>query len=144
MTVRASTLWSAAATATAALSTPSLFVAFLYAYGFQDDVDWSDHASFLTTCLVLTATEAIVVGLLVLAVGRAQGWARLLTLGPLVTFGLNLLALAAGVGVSLANEGQGSVTADQPDGPFYAVLAAALAVGAACLGAATRVVPPRD
>lgn len=141
--VNAATLWFTAVTATVSASTPTLFMAFLFAYGFQDDIGWGNHTFFLTACLVITAAESLLVGMLVLAADRGRRRARAASFGALVTWGLNLVALSAGVLISLTHERENSVTADQADWPFVVLLVAALVLGAVSLVSAARTVPVR-
>ncbi|MCW2783773.1 MAG: hypothetical protein JWP74_290 [Marmoricola sp.] len=92
---------------------PVYFVAFLFAYGFQDSVGWKNHLSFLAAIAIF----AVLCGLSVLL---AAVWEPAVTTGELFAFGIQaalaLNALVVGIAslVSDANTDQGSVTAGYP------------------------------
>lgn len=102
-----------------------LFVDFLFAYGFQDHVGAAQHVVFL----VLVTISAIGLGVLggslsaaLLSVPMRRG----IRFGVAVSTAAHLVALALGTVVSLLNEDQSSVTADQADWPFVTLVVLAL------------------
>lgn len=96
---------------------PAYFVAFLFAYGFQDSVDVADHALFL----ILIGVFAAVAGCMSLAVPLAHSpypaLRRRLAFGVLafgVLASLSLNAAVVGVGsiVSATHKNENSVSQD--------------------------------
>jgi len=116
----------------------SLFIAFLIAYGFVDEVSTVHHVVFLGLLAGSIVVCGLVLGLIdapLLKVPFRQG----LRFGLAVSASLHLLALAIGTVVSLSYEDQGSVTADQPDAPFVVLVVAAGVLAALAAWASTRV-----
>lgn len=102
-----------------------LFLAFLFAYGFQDHVGAAQHVVFLA----IAAVSAVGLGVLggsLSAVLLSVPVRRGIRFGLAVSVAAHLVALALGIVVSLANEDQNSVTADQADWPFVSLVVLAL------------------
>lgn len=115
----------------------TLFVAFLFAYGFQDHVGATQHAVFLVEVAVSAVVLGVVAGSLsavLLSVPVHRG----IRFGVAVSVAAHLVALALGTVVSLANEDQSSVTADQADWPFVLLVVLALAGSVVSARWATR------
>lgn len=97
-------------------------------YAFSDEVTTTMHLAFLAGTVVLTALGAA----LVLVVGRRRvepderHAAAAAALAPTSVVVLGVLAL--GTVVSMLNEDQGSITADQPNAPFVGLVAACVVV----------------
>lgn len=105
--------------------TMTLFLAFLFAYGFQDHVGLVQHIVFLVLLTSSTVGLGVLGGSLsaaLLSVPVHRG----IRFGVAVSTAAHLAALALGTCVSLANEDQNSVTADQADWPFVVVVVLAL------------------
>ncbi len=111
-------------------------VAFLIAYGFAEQVTTFMHVVFLVLSLVLALVAAGITWP-VLSAGMRYGAARGLG-GALALVGATYGAtLGVGTLVAMLNEGQNSVTADQPNAPFVVLVlaCAALAIGGAVAAA---------
>lgn len=113
-----------------AVGTGGFFVVFIVAYGFAETIAPARHLVFLlgTAALILVSTVLSASAL------RSESVEPGLTrdVASSTTLVVLLPALAAGVVVSLTHEDQNSVTADQSDVPFVAlvVLCALATVGA--------------
>lgn len=107
------------------VGTVGLFVMFLFAYGFADEVTAELHVAFLLGVAMVAGLSAL------LATGVAMTaslhWRAALGLGASTALFAYALALAGGTVVSLLAEDQGSVTADQPSWPFVLLVVAGLA-----------------
>lgn len=113
-----------------AVGTVGLFVVFLFAYGFADEVTVELHVAFLLgVAMVAGLSSLLATGVAMIA---SMPWRAALGLGASTALFAYALAIAAGTVVSMVNEDQGSVTADQPTWPF--VLLVVVGLGAAILG----------
>ncbi len=103
-----------------AVGTGGLFFVFVFAYGFAETVTPVRHLAFLlgTAALILVSTALSASAL------RSESVHPRLTrdVARSTTFAVLLPALAVGVVVSLTHEDQNSVTADQPDVAFVALV----------------------
>ena len=113
------------------VGTVGLFLAFLFVYGFADRITLPMHVVFLVGLVVVAGVSALLAGAAVLTTDRP--WPVALPIGASTAVFAYGTALALGTIISLLNEDQGSITADQPDWPFLLIVAAA--VVAAALGA---------
>ena len=112
--------------------TVTLFVAFLFAYGFSDEVRPGQHVAFLVMLLLSAVALGLLAGLLFAAMARLPVRVGL-AFGVAASLALHLLTLAGGVVVSLTHEDENSVTADQADWPFVLLVVLAV-VGAVASG----------
>lgn len=109
-----------------AVGTAGLFVVFLLAYGFAEEVTVELHVVFLLGVAMVAGLSALLAT--AVAMTASLHWRAALGLGASTALFAYSLALACGTVVSLLNEDQGSVTADQPTWPFV-MLAVVLVVG---------------
>lgn len=112
------------------VGTVGLFVVFLFVYGFADEITPTMHVAFLVgTLVVAVVSGAIAFGAESALAGGRRAGLRIAAWTTVAAYGA---ALGLGTVVSLANEDQNSVTADQPDLPFVVlvVLCAVAVVGA--------------
>ncbi len=115
----------------------TLFVAFLFAYGFQERVGAAQHVVFLVEVAVSAVVLGVVGGSLsavLLSVPVHRG----IRFGMGASAAAHLVALALGTVVSLLNEDQNSITADQADWPFVVLVVLALAGSVVSARWATR------
>lgn len=115
-----------------------LFVVFLIAYGFADEITVALHVTFLLGLAMVAGVSALAATALSMI---AVAWQDALRTGGVSALTLYAVALGGGTVVSMLNEHQGSVTADQADWPFLVLIAACVAlsgVGALSLGRLLR------
>jgi hypothetical protein len=136
--------WAAALIAVAlatAIGLVGMPVAFFVAYAFRDQVTAEMHGFFLLEVVVLVVVSTLVAWPLLastLRYGAARGLA-----GALAVVGATYAAaLGLGTIVTLLHEGAGSVSADQPDWPFLALVAGCALVVAAGGSAARQALRP--
>lgn len=132
-------VWSTAAGAAAlsvVLGGIVLPVAFFFAYAFRDTVEVDQHAVFLTGVLVLAAVTAGIAWVVcAAATGQPRAAGVVVGAAAAATYAT---ALAVGTLVCFAYESQGSVTADQPNLPFIALVGSCLVVAAVGVRALAR------
>ena len=132
-------VWTTAAVtaaASVALGGTLLPVAFFFAYAFRDTVDVEQHAFFLTGVLVAAAiTAGIAWVVATAATGKPRAAGVVVGAAAAATYAT---ALAVGTLVCFAYESQGSVTADQPNLPFIALVGSCLVVAAVGVRALAR------
>ena len=112
------------------LGLPAYFIAFLFAYGFRDQVGWAEHTAFLVMVTVF-ATGAGLLGATVPTV-RGRSFGRRAAVGVLTSAALNAVVVAAGSVVSATHKAEGSVSADFSTTTDVLVAAGLLAVAAVC------------
>lgn len=112
------------------LGLPAYFVAFLFAYGFRDQVGWPEHTAFLVVVAVF-ATGAGLLGATVPTV-RGRSFGRRAAVGVLTSVTLNAAVVAAGSVASATHEAEGSVSADVSTTTDVLVVVGLLAVGVVC------------
>ncbi len=110
------------------VGTAGLFLAFLFVYGFADRITLPMHIVFLVGLVVVAGISALLAGAAVLTTSRP--WSLALPIGVWSAVFAYSTALALGTIISLLNEDQGSITADQPDWPFLLLVAAAVVTAA--------------
>ncbi|MEH3034693.1 MAG: hypothetical protein PGN07_11880, partial [Aeromicrobium erythreum] len=120
--------WAIDLVALLALGSVALFVDFLFAYGFRDEVGVVEHGTFLMLAAVTAVVLGVVVGAFDVAILDVPARTAI-AFGVAVSATAHLLAVAAGVLVSMQFEDQNSVTADQPGGPFVVVAVVAVLGG---------------
>lgn len=114
-----------------------------FVYAFADGVTTAMHLVFLAGTLVLMVLS----GVLALLVSRPRipteqrRGAAAVVCATTVTMFLGVLAL--GTVISMLNEDQGSITADQPNAPFIVLVVACVAVAAGTVNRAARRVRAR-
>lgn len=124
------------------LGPPVYVFAFLFAYGFSDQVGWSEHLTFLAEI----AVYSVPVGVFALspAAVRHPGLAfHILTFGILISLALNAAAVGIGSVVSAANKDQGSVSANFSTITDVLVAFSLLGISAGLAYTANRVRHPR-
>lgn len=110
------------------LGPPAYFIAFLFAYGFRDEVGWAEHTAFL----VMVAVFATCAGLLAAAVPTGRAFGDRAAVAVLTSAALNALVVAAGGVVSATHKAEGSVSADFSTTTDVLVVVGLLAVAVAC------------
>ena len=115
------------------LGLPAYFVAFLFAYGFRDQVGLAEHTAFL----VMVAVFATCTGLLGATVPTEptvprRRYGRRAGVGVLTSLALNALVLAVGSVVSATHKAEGSVSADFSTTTDVLVVVGLAAVAAVC------------
>ncbi len=131
------TAWTSGLGLAVLVGLPGTFVAFLFAYGFRDVPTPGQHVAFLVMYAGVAAVATLATWP-VLAAALRYGARRGLAGSAAVVASAYSAALAAGTVVSLLAEGQGSVTADQPDWPFVLLVVGAAALAYGCTVAARR------
>ena len=114
------------------------FVVFIIAYGFADEITPALHVTFLLGLAMVAGVSTLGATALSLV---AVPWQDALRTGGASALTLYALALGGGTVVSLLNEHQGSVTADQADWPFVGLVAGCVllaGVGTLALGRVLR------
>lgn len=116
--------------------------AFFVAYAFRDELDLANHAFFLVLVLVVALASGLAASPLLAATLR-YGAARGLVASLSVAVATYAAALGLGTVVSMAAEGSGSVTADQPDAPFVGLVLGCVVLVVAGAAAARRALRPQ-
>ena len=117
------------------LGPPAYFIAFLFAYGFRDQVGWAEHAAFL----VMVAVFATCAGRLAAAVPTGRAFGHRAAVAVLTSAALNAVVVAAGSVVSAAHKAEGSVSADFSTTTDVLVVVVLLVVAVACAAGAVAV-----
>lgn len=110
------------------VGTVGLFLAFLFVYGFAERITVAMHVAFLVGLAVVAGVSALLAGAAVLTTDRT--WSVALPIGVWTAVFAYGTALGLGTIISLLNEDQGSVTADQPGWPFLLVVAISIVLAA--------------
>ncbi len=116
------------------MASTGLFVVFVIAYGFAEEITPALHVTFLLGLAMVAGVSALAATALSMI---AVAWQDALRIGGASALTLYALALGGGTVVSMLNEHQGSVTADQADWPFVVLAAGCLVlagVGTRTLG----------
>lgn len=121
--------------------TVTLFICSFFAYAFRDTTGLLEHSLFLGAVAVVAVVWGVLLGLLDTAI-LASGFRVGLTFGLLASAAVHLAAVAVGTVILLFLEQHGSVTADQPNAPFLALVVVCGALATACVLTASRVARP--
>jgi hypothetical protein len=126
-------LWPVVIT-NALLGLPAYFIAFLFAYGFREEVGVTEHVTFLVLITVYASVAGLVAAALSTAIRPTRSFVARAASGVLMSLALNSAVVGAGSIVSATHKEQNSVsvgfstTTDVLVATGLFVLAAALAV----------------
>jgi hypothetical protein len=128
-------LWPVVVT-DALLGLPAYFVAFLFAYGFREEVGVREHVTFLVLITVFASVAGLVAAAVSTAIRPTRSFAGRAAFGVRMSLALNSAVVGAGSIVSATHKDENSVsvgfstTTDVLVATGLVVLAAALAVAA--------------
>ena len=123
--------WPTACAVVGVLCWVSPLLAGFSSYFLNDDAGWAAHWMFLRYELLATVLLGLVPTFLLIG-QRRLGPTRSLAVGLLASLAVHAVLVALLVVGSLAMNGQSSVTASQPQVPFYLLVAGCLALAWAC------------
>ena len=128
-------LWPVVIT-NALLGLPAYFIAFLFAYGFREEVGVTEHATFLMLIMIFASVAGLVAAALSSATRPERAFFGRAAFGVQMSLALNSAVVGAGSIVSATHKDENSVSAgfstttDVLIATGLFVLAAALAVAA--------------
>ncbi len=128
-------LWPVVIT-NAFLGLPAYFIAFLFAYGFREEVGVTEHATFLMLIMIFASVAGLVAAALSSAMRPKRSFFGRAAFGVQMSLALNSAVVGAGSIVSATHKDENSVSAgfstttDVLIATALFVLAAALAVAA--------------